>query len=308
VARCRWCGGAFVRVHTVQWRCESDACYERCLTHAILRREEPKEGESPYLFLPLPFQVDCIEADTTHLLVAGAAGISKSYFGRWLAYLLCRKVPGFQVLLLRCTFTDLERNHLQFMPKEAAQLGAKYAGGNVRKFEIFHENDETSVIWAGYCDDNTDVDRVVVGPEYDLIVLEEAVTLLPRAVNEIPPRARGSATARAAKLRMGLPLGGRSVALTNPGGRSMAQLIDFYIKREPDHDEYPHYRPDEFGYITGTLDDNPYLPEDYEAKSLSHLSAARYRQLRHGDWTALVGEFFAQYDESRHVGRIEDAA
>ncbi len=307
VAKCRWCGGRFMRVYQTQWRCESDACFERCVKHAIMQRTEPAEGESPYWFLPLPFQVDVNEAKVPNLLVAGAAGISKSFGGRMGLYSECKQIPGLRCLLLRLTYGELEENHLQFMDAEAKALGGKYSGGNVRKMEIFHEGDESSIIKASYCDDESDIKRQI-GQEWDRIVFEEGVHFLPDAINEIAPRARGSATARAAKIRMGLPLDGQTRVLTNPGGRAMAYLVDFYVKRDPDPDDYPEYERDNYGYITGTLEDNPYLAEDYERKRLSGLKAARYRQLRHGDWSVMVGEFFGAYDEERHVARLEEVA
>lgn len=81
----------------------------------------------------------------------------------------------------------------------------------------------------------------------------------------------------------------------------MLYLIDHYIRRTPDPEEYPTYDAANYGYIGATLEDNPALSPTYEKTELSGLSRARYRQLRHGDWTALAGQFFEEFDESIHV-------
>lgn len=269
--------------------------------NAAIRREEVPEGKSPFLFLPLPLQVETEESTVPHLLVAGAAGTAKSYGARWFVYKQCRELPGFRALLLRCTYDQLNKNHLQYMNAEAVTLGAKYSGGSVRQMAF--PND--SLIFMGYCEDESDIAQHV-GPEWDLIVFEEAVTFLPRAINEISARARGSATAREALAAIGR-VGGQVRLLSNPGGRAMLYLQDHYITRQPDREEYPHYRAEQHGYITSTLDDNPYLGEDYEEKHLSHLSAARYKQLRYGDWSVYAGAFFGAFESGKHLQYLEVA-
>lgn len=285
--------------------CETSACAERQIAGAMLYENAP-DGQSPYLFLPLPFQVDIETAiakkETSNLLVAGAAGTSKSYFGRWHLYKWCKAVPGFRAMLLRCTYDQLDKNHLQYMPAEQTMIGAKYTGGNVRQMLFSHANGPDSVIRMGYCDDETDIIGHM-GQEWDRIVFEEASLFLPKALNQISSRSRGSATARRALDVLGMS-GGSNLYLSNPGGRAMLYLRDFFIDREPDIEEYPKYQREKHGFLTSTLDDNPYLHEDYEANNLSHLSKARYMQLRHGDWSTYAGQFFGSFDSTVHVQEL----
>ena len=98
-ARCRWCGKQFVKVFNTQWLCETETCAQRQLAKAIKRPCDIPDL-SPYLFIPLPFQVEIEDHPTKRLLVHGAAGVSKSYFGRWYAYKRCLAIPGFRALLL----------------------------------------------------------------------------------------------------------------------------------------------------------------------------------------------------------------
>src|SRR6188768_327994 len=294
VAVCRWCKGQFRRIHQAHWICCTEACAERQLAHAI-ERNTVAEGDSPYLYVPLPLQVDIDESPVRHLLVAGAAGTAKSTSARWGLYKRCRDVDGYRALILRATFPELEKNHLQFMTRESQLLGdARYVGFQAREMRFSNG----AVIYGGSCDDERALSRHI-GAEWDEIQLDEAVTFMPKALNEIVPRARGSEPARVAMEALGLTP--RSRCVSNPGGRAMLYLIDHYIRRAPDPEEYPTYQAENYGYIGAMLEDNPFLSPTYEKTELSGLSRARYKQLRFGDWTAFAGLFFDQLDESIHV-------
>jgi hypothetical protein len=299
VARCRWCAGKFERIYTSQWICGNGTCADRCVEQAMAFPHRDAQ-ESPWFYLPLPMQVDGRLADTTHLLIAGAAGSSKSHGMRMDFYHFCRTIRGFRGLLLRCTYDELYKNHLQFCAGEAAQLGdAKFSGGGGGQPKQMAFPDQDSILFFGYCEHDADIARHL-GAEYDGIGFEEAVTFLPRAINEITPRARGATTSRAFRESHGLPNGFTRLA-SNPGGRAMLYLHDHYVTRKPDVEDYPGYDPSLYGHIIATLDDNPYLAEDYERRNLSGLSAARYQQLRYGNWNVFAGQFFDSYDPAIHV-------
>lgn len=299
VAKCRWCGGSFRRFYGSQWACETVACLERQLRFAITRLARfHSPGGSPLLYLPLPLGVDIREATVKRLLVAGAGGASKSYGGRWDLYSECRETPGLRCLLLRCTYDELFKNHLQYMPNETSQLGdCDYKGGNVRQVQF----DNGSMIFCGFCADRADIPGHL-GPEWDRILFEEGVTFLPEALQEISARDRGSPTAQRPP---DAEKDGRTLILTNPGGRAMLYLRDFYIDKKPDPTEFPEYDPSVHGYIAANRRDNPYLKENYAKESLGGLSAARYLQLAEGDWSVMTGQFFPGFDPSIHVTAMD---
>jgi hypothetical protein len=240
----------------------------------------------------------CISVDSpSRLFLAGERGIPthNSYCARWGLYKRCREVEGFRALLIRSTYPEVERGHLQFMTREAQLLGdARYVGYQTREMRFSNG----SIIFAGSCDDDRALSRHL-GFEADRIVIDEAVSLAPKSLNELIPRARGSQPARAAMARLGLKPS--TACITNPGGRSMLYLIDHYIRRQPDREEYPTYQADNYDYITGTLEDNPFLAPDYEKTELSGLSSARYKQLRYGDWTSVAGQYFSEFCEELHI-------
>jgi len=299
-ARCRWCGGEFGLIYFQHWICRSRACQNRQIANAFVANHW-RDGRSPFHFLPLPFQVDIQDHPSPRLLVHGAAGVSKSYFGRWYAYRRCRDIPGFKVLLLRRTYDQLEKNHIQYIPAEARAIGEEictWKGGNVRRLTFYHGEDPDSVLFMGYCQDENDIDQHV-GPEWDLILLEEGVTLLTKAISEIMARDRGSADARPFMARIGLDAQTR--ILSNPGGRSMNYLKDFFIDKKPDPEEYADYNPNDYACVQGEIADNPYLNPNYEAKSLGHLGRVRAAQLARGRWDVFEGQFFSDYDPESHV-------
>jgi hypothetical protein len=307
VAKCRWCGAHFAFIHGAHWICTTPACAEKQIANAETKAD-PDAGESPYLYLPLPLQVDMRHSPYKRTLVAGAAGSTKSFGGRWCAYQQCLDVPGSQVLLLRCTFRQLEETHLKYMHGEAAAfvrngIEAKYSGAPVMKMVIKHGPGlPQSQISMGYCDDRRDIPQHL-GPEWDLIIFEEANSFLPEALSEIAARDRGSFTAHRPA---GEPRDGRTLCLANPGGRGSLFLVDHYIKRDPDPTEYPAYNAALHGFFPANLEDNPFLPPDYATTTLSGLTAARYQQMRFGRWDIVSGQFF-ELQQDVHVQRIEAA-
>jgi hypothetical protein len=301
VATCRWCGEHFVR-YFAQWVCPTAECQERCAAHAVVRND-PQEGASPFLYLPLPLQVEIEEHPARRLLVEGPAGYGKSYSARWSLYKLCMKYKGFRALLLRCTYDQLEKNHLQHIDDEISHFeNARFKRGTQEpKHVVF--GDTQARLYFGYCQHKTDVAQFR-GPEYDRIVLEEASEFVEDAITFIPTRDRGSNQAREAMLADGKDHGTTRL-LTNPGGRSALLLRDLYIDRKPDPDEFPHYNPADYASISGRVEDNPYLAANHKSSGLGGLDAATYQQQAEGRWDVFPGQFFPDWRNDQHVRHIE---
>lgn len=308
VARCRWCGGPFQRVYGKHWICLTSECADKQIAHAFAK-DVAGADESPWHMLPLPFQVDVEEHPVKRLLVHGAVGVAKSYFARWYAYRRLRQVPGFRALLLRASYDQLNKNHLQFMDDEARIIGKRFkwtpqgSSPNARQMRCSHgANDPTSVLFAGYLADEGDIAQHI-GPEWDLILLEEGVHLIVKGIREVMGRDRGAGTS--ASYREALGLAGQTRILTNPGGRAMNYLDDMFIKKAPPPDDYQNYDPRYFDHIAGKIADNPYLPEDFEQANLGHLDKDRHAQLAAGRWDVFEGQFFTDFNPNLHVQAIE---
>ena len=268
VARCRWCGGRFVQVFGYQWLCETPACGDRQIAHAI-PRDTPVEGVSPYAFSAAAVSSGCRKSSSEAAPVHGAAGVSKSLFGRMYAYKRCRDIPGFRALLLRASYSQLTTNHMQYIPAEATEIGFKWtglSGPNARQAHFAHNGDlPTSILFMGYCQDEGDIAQHI-GPEWDSCYWRRASVSFSAAIREITARDRGSATSRPWREPRGIK--GQTRILTNPGGRSMQYLKEFYLDKNPSLADYPDYNPAHYAQMQGEIADNPYLDEEYRATTL----------------------------------------
>lgn len=294
---CRWCKAHFVRPPGWPWVCPTPACLARCTAFGI------QIGDA-WRYLPLPLQAEMMAAHvpqtaakdtTTNVLVAGAAGASKSHGVRWGAYWWAMRVPGCRILLLREVSDELRRSHiLGLMDVEAEELGAHFVSHPYPMARW----PSGSFIEGGHMEDRESVKRYL-SSEYDLIIAEEATLYDPDALAELITRARTSNDVMKAH-------GGARVWLpTNPGGPSTELLRTLFLDKEIDADEWPqmaeHYRPEEWIHVPGTLDDNPYLDPAYERRLAILRQSWRYQQLRHGDWYATPGLFFDAFAPSVHV-------
>jgi hypothetical protein len=160
-----------------------------------------------------------------------------------------------------------------------------------------------SLIQLGHMADVEAV-QTYLSTEYDAIVADEG--------SQYPLDAEGNATllelstrARTSKPEVRAALGqAKFIIPSNPGGPTSAALLDFFIDHTPDFSKCPalkdEYDPAQWQYIEATLDDNPYIDPDY-LQTLAVLPQWRYEQLRHANWRVFSGQFFADWQERRHV-------
>jgi phage terminase large subunit len=268
--------------------------------------------------VPLPSQVQIYEAAQGYLLWGGRAGPGKSVGARRWLYWRSMQIPGHEALLLRENWDQLKANHTVKMAQEVPQLGGRWLEGD--RLAVFGKGSDQSLIYCGHMAETDAVTRYL-GIEYGAIVADEA-SLYPVDFDGVPVLVELSTRARKTSTdRDGKRVEAVFVPVTNPGGPSAAWLRDMFIDHTPDFEKYPNlrpgyedgvqvsgYRPDQWVYIAASLQDNPYMREDYKATVLANLSGIRYKQLADGDWDAFVGQFFREWDESRHVRRAVLAA
>lgn len=250
-----------------------------------------KGKKEKFWYVPLPRQVDAIEAVVSGrykwILYGGARGGAKSHFLRWLAYMLCLKYPGFQVLLLRRVYPQLEKTHMRRAVAEAPLFGAtpvmsakppivKFANGSVLEF--------------GHCQDMKDVENYL-SAEYNLVLPDEMGTFEEDQILRIASSAR----IKNADFRPCI------VGTTNPGA---VWVRDRWIWKEVDKDRYPDYNPDDYFFIQSLLDDNPYPDPEYEA-FLNAQDPATKAAWRYGSWDAFEGQYFKEFSKDKHVQRLE---
>ncbi len=299
-AACCWCRALLVVAQIEQLRCWlCPNCWARQEVHALYVRGQKKDRRCVYV--PLPSQVRLYEAPERYVLWGGQAGPGKSRGVRFWLYTRALMMPGYEALLLRENWDQLRDNHTLKMAHEVPSLGGRWLEGD--RLAIFGKGSDQSIIHCGHMAETNALTRYV-GIEYVDIAPDEAARY-PVTMDGVSPLGELSTRARLwGTDRQGRKVAPKWVPVTNPGGPSAQWLADMHIHKTPDFEKYPalrkDYRPEEWTYLPATLDDNPYLGEDYE-RSLAVLEGVRYEQLRHGDWDVFSGQFFSEWSKRLHV-------
>jgi hypothetical protein len=282
-----------------QWWCRTDACNALQRRYAIgAKARGGKKDAWRWLWLPLPAQVAVELVKARYVLSGGAAGPGKSTGGRFRRYRRAMRIQGYEGLIIRKTFPELEKTHLRRMAREAELFkahGIPCEFVESKRLMRFPKTD--AIIECGHMED-ADAVAKYLSTEYDDIMVDEGSQIDPQPLLELSTRAR---TSKPQVIAQG---GARFEVVTNPGGPAHQMLLDLFIDKSPDFDAYPAlaalYNPADWVYVPAKLDDNPYIDPSYVA-SLAVLPKWRYDQLRHGDWRVFSGQFFSEWDERVHV-------
>ena len=252
------------------------------------------KGQTAWLYQPTPKQLVAHQSRLPNVLYGGAAGGAKSHYLRWDFYTRCLQVPGYQALILRRTFPELERTHMRRALREVGLFGAKLVDTEVR----FPKD---ALLEFGHAADEKAIQRYL-SAEYDAIGFDEAGTFPKDFVLEISARTRSTEEGVQGVVRL----------TSNPQGAHTQYLVDRYIAHEVNVEEDPEYQPSAYGYISAKLFDNPYLMDadgtfTTYIRRLSALPPLRRKQLLDGDWDAIQGAFFSEFSRATHI-RVLDLA
>lgn len=236
---------------------------------------------APNTIRPTPFQATVLSVPEDHFIFLGGGRGGGKSFG--LQLLILRHCDMYKhrarVLVSRRRLKSL----LQFAEELRGLMRAAYGSGFT-----YNQNDNVfrlpngATVALTHCESNSALQDTVQGMTFSLIVVDEA-----GEGPELPVIDALALTLRAP----GVPL--RMVLAGNPGGANHSALAERYVTgREP-------WAPFEFAgqkwvYAPSTVDDNPHLPEAYKRnfEVLRHTDPALYKAHRHGDWSAIVGDYF----------------
>lgn len=242
------------------------------------------------------------------VLYGGAAGGGKSAAIVGDAFKNAVKYEGINILILRRTLGELEGSiilkMLEWYPREICKYNSSK---HVWEFNI--PGRATSRIWCGYCEQENDVYRYQ-GKEFEIIYMDEATHFTYSQFKYLKSRNR-TANQRAieAGLRPQMKL------TTNPGGVGHVWVKKRFIDigewekthnvQEVDDDDQPVFLQGEPVmsrriFIPARLSDNRFIDSDYEAKLMTMDEKLR-RQLLDGDWDAIEGQYFSEFNRSIHV-------
>lgn len=228
-----------------------------------------------------PKQQEFCRARTRYVAYGGARGGGKTHVARIKAAGGALYNPGIKILIVRREYPELEQNIILPMRAMIPQEIATY-NGTMRM--MFFANGST--IKFGHYGPNDDLEYQ--GQEYDWIFMEEATQF-----TESQFRTLGACLRGATKIQ-------RRMYLTcNPGGIGHIWVKRLFVDREYNDGE----NPDDYTFIRATVDDNPQLlAASPEYKQMLDLLPEDIRRAhRYGDWDALAGTFFPEFQNDTHV-------
>ncbi len=226
-------------------------------------------------------QRNAMLAKCKYVAYGGARGGGKSWFVRTKAILLSYRYPGIRQLIVRRTYPELMKNHIDVMRVQLLGFARYNDKDKVLKFP------NGSTIHFTYCDKENDTDRLQ-GTEYDVIFLDEATQLSEMQMRKINACVRGVND---------FPK--RVYYTCNPGGQGHAYIKRLFIDRRYESGE----NPEDYTFIKALPTDNLALTRsqpDY-IKQLEALPPKLRRAWLDGDWDIFEGQFFEEFtDDPQH--------
>lgn len=242
------------------------------------------------------------------VLYGGAAGGGKSAAIVGDAFKNAVKYEGINILILRRTLGELEGSiilkMLEWYPREICKYNS-----SKHVWEINIPGRATSRIWCGYCEQENDVYRYQ-GKEFEIIYMDEATHFTYSQFKYLKSRNR---TANQKAIEAGLRP--QMKLTTNPGGVGHVWVKKRFIDigeweqthnvQEVDDDDQPVFLKGKPVltrriFIPAKLSDNRFIDDDYEAKLMTMEEKLR-RQLLDGDWDAIEGQYFSEFNRAIHV-------
>lgn len=215
-----------------------------------------EKGEWEDFYIPTPKQEEFHARSEPNVLFWGGRGSGKSAALRNEAHARALAHPGFNYLILRRTYPELQKSHLIHIPREMKKLGG-----------TFHYTDRVALYPNGsrgmfsHCATEEDALNLL-SAEFAWMAFDELSTfpwemfLKLAASVRVPKNSGLTAMVRAA---------------TNPLGPSAQEVMKFFVTKDVDYDEYPDYVPDEWYSVHANLIDNPHLDQEQYRKRFSGL-------------------------------------
>lgn len=227
-----------------------------------------------------------IFADATEVLFGGAAGGGKSYGQLIDAFLYALRYPSSKQLILRRTFSELEKSLIRVSLALYPQSVYTYnSTGHTGKFK------NGSIIDFGYCATENDVFQYQ-SAEYDVVRFDELTHFTEFQYLYLISRIRGT---------NGYPKQIKSS--TNPGGVGHTWVKGRFVDVSPPDTVFLCPDGSTRIFIPSKIDDNIFLTKsdpDYK-KRLLCLPESQRKALLYGDWNVFEGQYFTEFSYDRHV-------
>lgn len=228
-----------------------------------------------------PKQKQFCQARNRYVAYGGARGGGKSHVVRIKAIGGAIHNKNIRILIVRREYPELEQTMILPMRRMIPAELATYNGA-MRMFSFVNG----SIIKFGHYGDSDDAEYQ--GQEWDWIFMDEATQFTEHQFRVLGACVRGSTK---------LP---RRMYLTcNPGGIGHEWVKRLFVDKEYGAGE----KAEDYAFIPATLDDNPQLLEaSPEYKQMLDLLPEDVRRAwRYGDWDALAGTYFPEFQIKTHV-------
>lgn len=274
-------------------------------------RATPENAYDPgvrWLYKPTPKGVSLHatrHSGVSNILWGGAVGGAKSMTARWEAIAEClfSGSDHYRAIIVRRELEELRRTHLDAIEGEAYKICD--AIGEPKLIKVTNQPPVATFLATGakilFGHAAAPGDELkYLSESYDLFVGDEATQLQWKQVVGIAGRLRNDPKHHRVP---------RMILTTNPGGPSHQPCVDHFITKTVKREDNPGYRAEDYLYIASCLYDNPFLMSEtgdfsiYERRLFMY-EPRRRAQLLTGDWSAIVDQFFPNYDPTLHVRAI----
>lgn len=253
-------------------------------------------------YSPFPKQQEFHACAADVVLFGGAAGPGKSTALLFDALQFVVNHPGSTAMLMRRTYPELEKSLIKKSRLAIPEGLGRYNDAKHRWTISCGEGFPDSYIEFGHCETSKSV-YSYLSAEWDYLGIDESTSFSKDIFDLLLSRVR--TTREGVKTRVRL--------CSNPGNIGHGWHKEFFgIGRKdvqpntvwtPPRAEEDSYDPPSRCFIPAVIFDNPALIKadpGYLAK-LENLPDARKRMYLKGEWTGYAGQFFAEFNEKKHV-------
>lgn len=239
-----------------------------------------------------PKQELFLKSKTLYCAYGGARGGGKSHAVRIDAVLGALEHPGIKILIVRRRYTDLQGNYVEPFKKLIPSTVAEY---NSQLHTYYFINGST--IKLGHFQSYAQAEDEYQGQEWHWIFMDEATQF-----SEQEFRLLGGC------MRSADDIGVKFRLTCNPGGVGHRWVRRLFIDRQFKTDcENPeeNENPDDYEFIQALVTDNTALMNSESGKAylkqLSSLPENIRAAHRYGDWNALSGNYFPEFQIATHT-------
>lgn len=242
-----------------------------------------------------------MESDANEILFGGASEGGKSHFLRVISCLMCLEIPNFSGVLIRKKYADIGENHLKGDYSYPNLLRPFIDAGQVRVTQDgIRFLCTNSHLAFQHCQDERQFDSAQ-GVERDGVFIDEATQIPARLIKMFRAWCRMSKEKKSKvpeRWRNKVPF---ILYTANPVGASLGFFRREFVKARPMGaiESVDGFRRQ---FIKSLAKDNYAVDLAIHTARLQGIGdAALAKALDEGDWDAPLGDFYPEWDETRHV-------